>query len=206
MAKLTERQQEILALVGEGLTNKEVGQRLGIAPRTVSTHLYVIYRRLGVRTRTAALHQIGETMSQLDLTDRELKEIKHALFYADGCNHGTTGHNQLLLIAKLARHIGFKAHSEFSFTAWPDAVDMATEAHPNAYTISRESEPRESEPLDWERAHAHLKEVRRRHESLVGQPGVNPMFGLVCAILPLEKRYNAGERAQELFDEIMDLE
>jgi hypothetical protein len=43
----------------------------------------------------------------LELTERELKEIKHALFYVNDCNHGTTGHNQLVLIAKLAWHLGF---------------------------------------------------------------------------------------------------
>lgn len=41
------------------------------------------------------------------LTERELKEILHALHYEKFCNHGTTGHNQLLLIAKLAKMVGF---------------------------------------------------------------------------------------------------
>lgn len=43
----------------------------------------------------------------LELTEREVKEIKHSLFYAYECNHGTSGHNQLILIAKMARHLGF---------------------------------------------------------------------------------------------------
>ena len=41
------------------------------------------------------------------LTGREVLEIKHAMFYAVECNHGTVGHNQLVLIDKLARHLGF---------------------------------------------------------------------------------------------------
>jgi hypothetical protein len=40
------------------------------------------------------------------LTVRELEEVKHALFYAEQCNHGTVGHNMLILIAKLAAHAG----------------------------------------------------------------------------------------------------
>jgi len=43
----------------------------------------------------------------LRLTERELLEIKHAIFYANECGHGTTGHNQLILIAKMAQHMGF---------------------------------------------------------------------------------------------------
>lgn len=35
-------------------------------------------------------------------TDRELKEIDFAKVYAEQFAHGTTGHNQLLIIAKLA--------------------------------------------------------------------------------------------------------
>lgn len=44
----------------------------------------------------------------LHLTERELQEIKHALFYAIECNHGTVGHNMLIIIDKLARHVGFR--------------------------------------------------------------------------------------------------
>ena len=44
---------------------------------------------------------------KLQLTARELSEIKHALFYNAFCNHGTVGHNMLVLIAKMAIHQGF---------------------------------------------------------------------------------------------------
>ena len=49
----------------------------------------------------------SEPILVLELTERELKEIKHALFYVNDCNHGTVGHNQLGLIANLATHLGF---------------------------------------------------------------------------------------------------
>ena len=44
---------------------------------------------------------------KLQLTERELTEIKHALFYNAYCNHGTVGHNMLVIIAKMAIHMGF---------------------------------------------------------------------------------------------------
>lgn len=55
---------------------------------------------------TKALAQ--ESPSTLELTERELTEIKHALFYYAECNHGTVGHNMLVIIAKLAMNRGFR--------------------------------------------------------------------------------------------------
>ena len=52
---LTSREQEILALLAEGVTNKYIATRLRISPRTVSTHLTRIYGKLWVRGRTAAV-------------------------------------------------------------------------------------------------------------------------------------------------------
>jgi hypothetical protein len=45
--------------------------------------------------------------SKLQLTERELSEIKHALFYRHECGHGTVGHNMLILIAEMAAFMGF---------------------------------------------------------------------------------------------------
>ena len=41
-----------------------------------------------------------------ELTDRDLEEIKHSIFYAVECSHGTVGHNLLVLVAKLAGQLG----------------------------------------------------------------------------------------------------
>jgi DNA-binding NarL/FixJ family response regulator len=51
LEKLTERQCEIVGWVGQGLSNKEIGRRLGISPTTVKTHLQNIFERIGVRGR-----------------------------------------------------------------------------------------------------------------------------------------------------------
>lgn len=44
----------------------------------------------------------------IDLTSREILEIKHCLFYANSCAHGTVGHNLLILVAKFAEDKGFR--------------------------------------------------------------------------------------------------
>ena len=51
---LSAREMEILALVAEGLSNKEIGARLHISFATVRTHLMHIYEKLHVRCRTEA--------------------------------------------------------------------------------------------------------------------------------------------------------
>jgi len=52
--ELTDREQEVLQLVAQGLTNKQIAQRLVISPATAKTHLARIMQKLGVSTRTQA--------------------------------------------------------------------------------------------------------------------------------------------------------
>jgi two-component system, NarL family, response regulator DevR len=54
-AALTAREIEILSVAAEGLTAKEIALRMGLASRTVTTHLANIYSKLGVGTRVAAV-------------------------------------------------------------------------------------------------------------------------------------------------------
>ena len=51
---LTDREREVLAAVAEGLTNREIGQRLFISERTVGVHVGHIFDKLQVRTRVQA--------------------------------------------------------------------------------------------------------------------------------------------------------
>jgi DNA-binding NarL/FixJ family response regulator len=53
-AELTSRQLEILGMLCEGISNKEVALRLGLAVITVKTHVSAIFRALGVVNRTQA--------------------------------------------------------------------------------------------------------------------------------------------------------
>ena len=51
---LTSREVDVLRLLAVGLSNKEIGQRLVIAPKTVGNHVEHIYTKIDVRTRTGA--------------------------------------------------------------------------------------------------------------------------------------------------------
>jgi DNA-binding NarL/FixJ family response regulator len=53
--RLTEREREVLRVAAEGLTAREIAERLGVRERTVTTHLGRIYGKLGVGTRVAAI-------------------------------------------------------------------------------------------------------------------------------------------------------
>ena len=54
---LTEREQAVLDLLNEGLSNKEIAQRLYLSVRTVEAHLRNLYGKLGVRSRLEAVAQ-----------------------------------------------------------------------------------------------------------------------------------------------------
>ena len=53
-ARLTERQLEVLRLLAEGVSNKEIAQRLDLAEKTVKVHVTGIFRALDVVNRTQA--------------------------------------------------------------------------------------------------------------------------------------------------------
>jgi DNA-binding CsgD family transcriptional regulator len=57
--RLTPQELQIARLVAEGLTNQEIGHRLYLSPRTIGSHLYRIFPKLGVTTR-------GQLASELD--------------------------------------------------------------------------------------------------------------------------------------------
>jgi predicted ATPase/DNA-binding CsgD family transcriptional regulator len=57
---LSAREVEVLSLVAEGLSDAQVADKLYVSPRTVGGHLRVAYRKLGVKSRTAAVKRAGE--------------------------------------------------------------------------------------------------------------------------------------------------
>ena len=54
LAELSDREQQVLRHLVEGLTDREIADRLGISPRTVETHVGSILHKLGVRNRAQA--------------------------------------------------------------------------------------------------------------------------------------------------------
>ena len=54
LTSLTNREREVLTLVGRGFANKQIARRLGISEKTVKTHLGNTFQRIGVSDRTQA--------------------------------------------------------------------------------------------------------------------------------------------------------
>lgn len=64
---LTDRENEVLILLTQGLFNKEIGYKLGISEKTVKNHVSNIFRKLGVSDRTqAAIYAVKNNIVSLD--------------------------------------------------------------------------------------------------------------------------------------------
>ncbi|TDC36981.1 LuxR family transcriptional regulator [Micromonospora sp. 15K316] len=76
-AVLTPQEREIAELAGSGLTNKQIGEKLFLSHRTVGTHLYQIFPKLGITSRAAlrdalaALADDGDAGVRLDQTPEQ---------------------------------------------------------------------------------------------------------------------------------------
>ncbi|MCL7429159.1 LuxR family transcriptional regulator [Streptomyces sp. YS415] len=57
---LTGQERRIAELAGKGLTNKEIGTLLQLSPRTVASHLYSIFPKLGITSRAGLAKALGE--------------------------------------------------------------------------------------------------------------------------------------------------
>jgi DNA-binding NarL/FixJ family response regulator len=60
---LTDRERQVVALVAQGLSNKEIARVLNIADSTTKVHLHNIFGKLAVRNRTALALMATETPS-----------------------------------------------------------------------------------------------------------------------------------------------
>lgn len=57
---LTTRESEVLKLLSNGMTNKEIGESLFVSQNTVKTHLSNIYTKLDVQRRTQAVQKVRQ--------------------------------------------------------------------------------------------------------------------------------------------------
>jgi DNA-binding NarL/FixJ family response regulator len=60
LGELTPQQRQIVRLASDGLTNREIGDRLFLSPRTVGSHLYRSFPKLGVADR----HQLRDVIAR----------------------------------------------------------------------------------------------------------------------------------------------
>lgn len=77
LSELTEREREVLALIGQGLTNEDIARMLFISVGTVRSHINHIYSKTGLRTRAQAVryaieHGLVRTSEQGEARGRSL--------------------------------------------------------------------------------------------------------------------------------------
>ena len=54
--KLSKRQKQLILMLDRGLSNRDIANELNISEHTVKVHLWRLFRRLGVKSRTQTLH------------------------------------------------------------------------------------------------------------------------------------------------------
>ncbi|MFE1265583.1 AAA family ATPase [Streptomyces albogriseolus] len=69
LAELSPQQQQIIRLAAHGLTNREIGEKLFLSPRTVSSHLYRSFPKLGVTARAQLRDLIEGPLATADHRD-----------------------------------------------------------------------------------------------------------------------------------------
>ncbi|MBK1788673.1 response regulator transcription factor [Prauserella cavernicola] len=67
---LTLRERDVLSLLGSGLSNRDIAQRLGLAERTVKVHVGNVLAKLGVASRTQAALRAGDVLGESQSSSR----------------------------------------------------------------------------------------------------------------------------------------
>ena len=60
--QLSPQELQIVQMAAEGLSNREIGQKLYLSQRTISSHLYRIFPKLGITSRTELRHALDRTI------------------------------------------------------------------------------------------------------------------------------------------------
>jgi len=72
LASLSPRERDILALIGDGLTNRDIGKKLYLSEKTVKNHISRLLAKLGVQRRVQAA-VLASQLEQQDTGDRHSK-------------------------------------------------------------------------------------------------------------------------------------
>ncbi len=71
LAALTDQERQILDLIGEGLTNRQIGERMFLAEKTVKNYVSNLFTKLGMNRRTQAAAFVAQLHSTETRTNRE---------------------------------------------------------------------------------------------------------------------------------------
>ena len=71
LAQLTAQEQKVLELIGEGLTNRQIGERMFLAEKTVKNYVSALFSKLGMERRTQAAAYAARVMKEGDASGRE---------------------------------------------------------------------------------------------------------------------------------------
>jgi DNA-binding CsgD family transcriptional regulator len=78
LTALTQRERQIMRLVSEGLSNKEIGRRLNIVDGTIKVHIHNIFQKLDISNRTVlaalAISETNHAVAPSGETERESRE------------------------------------------------------------------------------------------------------------------------------------
>jgi DNA-binding NarL/FixJ family response regulator len=66
LAELTDQERRILELIGQGLTNRQIGEQLHLAEKTVKNYISVLFAKLGMQRRTQAAAYAARFFSEDD--------------------------------------------------------------------------------------------------------------------------------------------
>ena len=68
---LTRREQQLIPLIGQGLSNKEIANHLSLSEQTIKNHIHRILRKVGVSDRLSVLEAYRNEYPALILKDSE---------------------------------------------------------------------------------------------------------------------------------------
>lgn len=102
--KMTYRQVEVLSLLQEGMTNKAIGQRLGLSEKTVKAHVTGVLKFLGVTNRTSAVMSVTMVWNPVE---KKLPLLNEAQKHPNSFGVQVLIHPPVVVHGSSPEHVGF---------------------------------------------------------------------------------------------------